>query len=148
MPRPQTLPRTVKIPKIDPRTIARPGQIPVGRAAGIYARWQGLPEWARRGAIAGATALLLEQGTKAKSPYTRSPAAPAPYTPPTTVGLTSLQSNPLPFARTATDKCKCPKPKKKQSGKPACRNPIVNRSRRTRDGRRFSTVTRELKCPA
>lgn len=138
----------VKMPKIDPASFPAPAKIPVGRVAGIYARWNALPEWARKAAVAGVSTYALGSFARSSSsPYTRSPTAPAPYTPPTTVGLTSLQASPLPLARTQPDKCKCPKPKKK-SGKPACRNPIVSRSRRTRDGRRFSTVTRELKCPA
>lgn len=150
-PKLRSLPKNVMtMPKIDPRTFPKPSQLPVGRVAGVYARWQSLPEWARNAAIGGATAYVFNSATKPKSPYVRSPAAPAPYTPPETVGLTSLQSSPLPFAQTqtASDKCKCPKSKKKQSGKPKCRNPIVSRRRRTKDGRRFSTVTRELTCPA
>lgn len=75
------------------------------------------------------------------------PWQPPPQSPPSIGRLTSIEPQGLPFARTATEKCKCPKPKRKQS-KQACRNPVVSRRKRTRDGRLFSTVTREIKCQA
>lgn len=60
--------------------------------------------------------------------------------------LTQSQSPPVgypPQVRTQT--CECP-PKRKKSGKAKCTNPIVSRTKRTRGGQKFQTITRRLEC--
>lgn len=142
-PAPAPRPNVSVAPKTAPRPAprARPGARPAP-APGTSPPTPKpvLPPWMTD--IAGPLLLASVLSPKPAQRYASRPAStPAP--------LTQALSNPLysvaPQAQAR--ECKCPKPKKR-SGKKACRNPIVSRSRRTRGGQRYSTVTRRLVCQA
>jgi len=59
--------------------------------------------------------------------------------------LTSPQGPPLGYAPTRTDTCEC-KPPGKRTGKSRCRNPVVWRTKRSRGGQKFITITRRVEC--
>jgi hypothetical protein len=108
--------------------------------------------YARLAAGAGLSFLTKQLGKKKRKRRPGSPVAPDPITPTSPVfgispqpyggGLTGFYG---PGVKSAT--CECP-PKRKRSGKKPCKNPVVRRTKRKEGRKRFSTVTRELKCPA
>jgi hypothetical protein len=81
--------------------------------------------------------------SRAAKPLSAVRNAPAVQLLPQTSPLTQLQ--PAAVQSRTCKPCKCAKPKRK-SGKPRCRNPVVSRRKRTKDGRELLTTTRELRC--
>lgn len=77
--------------------------------------------------------------------------SPLPLTNP----LTAVQTQALPYARafpatqaaTQEQDCSCRPARKKRTKKP-CKNPVTSRRSFARDGSRFITVTRQVKCQA
>lgn len=59
--------------------------------------------------------------------------------------LTQTQGPPIRYTPTRTDTCECKAPAKRRSAN-RCRNPVVRRTKRTRGGQKFITITRRVEC--
>lgn len=153
---PQTQPRPRVRPSIDPRNYpigepyVGPIELPAPRPIPVPAPtpMPTSPRWFDPLEII--VPLLLAQPRPGTTPRYSFP-TPQPGQPgdqlveipnPLTAGL----EQPLPYP-SANDRCDCTKTRKRKKREKSCSNPIVSKRKRTRDGRMFQTITREIKCP-
>lgn len=165
MPRPAVL----SGPLVIPRSLPSPGQmrIPTVSSTRALPAVSSIPSWVAplvRVALPGLLAQLgarpsaLTYGLPAISPavpgiapgigpITSPLAFPSPLTALQPSALTSASPWAVPRTATQEQDCSCRPARKKRKGKP-CKNPVKSSRRFVRDGKRFVTTTKEIKCQA
>jgi len=133
-PVPAPAPRPAPAPA--PRPAPAPGQRPAPSTRTVPA--PGTPPWFDPLLPLLLAPLLANPPRVNIRPLTPNQPAPVEYPPPVP------QPQPQPFR---SDQCQCTDTKRRKR-KDSCRNPIVSKRKRTKDGRVFQTITRELICQA
>lgn len=176
-PRAQAMPQPVAVPakmppkpkvlaggagikvRVGPIKVSAPGQIPrtvTQRAQAVLTNpyIRGLLGAAASGLFAGLLSpSQTAQRGRVTMPNTGPGTLPAPL--PVVSPLTALQPQALPYARAQPlaqaavqeQDCSC-RPARKRSKKKPCKNPVTTRRSFERDGKRFVTTTKEIKCQA
>lgn len=150
-PIPASLPKTIPAPVV--RDLPTTNTIPAPRVMTNTAAIQ-VPSWlARLARLAPAGLAVPLLGNVVTSPNLRPNLLPqiAPQLAPQLAPLTQAQAYPVssavPRVVPQTDACAQQRARERRRRKKACKNPVTSSRTYERGGRRYQTVTRELKCP-
>lgn len=151
-PRPRSLPPAVKIKvgKIAAPAVPRVPSTVQSRVQSVISN--PLVQKALGAAGAAALASVLSPSVPKMGRLTLPGQSPSPWpaTNPLTAAypgaLTSSRAWAAPQTAAQEQDCSC-RPKRKKSSKKPCKNPVTSRRSFERDGARFVTTTKELKCP-